>query len=107
MEKERNAMARNVLDFEPATVLFVPDTNPLLYYEAIAARSFPALSPRGVVLVEINEQLGRETVQCFERSGYQQVRFSKTWWEGPGCMRKKNPLKLQGHHGHKVSSCLG
>ncbi len=77
MEKERNSMARNVLDFEPATALFVPDANPLLYYEAIAARSFPALSPRGVVLVEINEQLGRETVQCFERSGYQQVRLFK------------------------------
>ena len=46
MEKERNAMARNVLDFEPATALFVPDANPLLYYEAIAARSYPALSPR-------------------------------------------------------------
>jgi len=77
MERERSGMARNVLDFEPSNALFVPDTHPLIYFEAIAVKSFDALSPKGVVLVEINEQLGRETAQCFERTGYKQVRVFK------------------------------
>jgi release factor glutamine methyltransferase len=77
MEKERAGMAPNVLHFEPSSALFVPDTNPLVYYEAIAVKSFPALGPKGVVLVEINEQLGRETMQCFERAGYPHLRIHK------------------------------
>ncbi len=34
-ESEKKLMARNVLDYEPHTALFVPDSDPLVYYSAI------------------------------------------------------------------------
>ena len=36
MEKERPLLRRNVVDYEPASALFVPDDDPLLFYRAIA-----------------------------------------------------------------------
>lgn len=70
MEKERQQMSRNVLVYEPAIALFVPDANPLLFYCAIAKRGREMLRSKGVVLVEINERLGKETKQVFQEEGY-------------------------------------
>lgn len=53
-ERERAFMARNVLDYEPATALFVPDDDPLLFYRAIATYASVALRPRGELFFEIN-----------------------------------------------------
>jgi release factor glutamine methyltransferase len=70
MEKERIQMSRNVVAFEPALALFVPDSNPLLFYYAIAQKGKKMLRPKGIVLVEINETLGEETSHLFQQVGY-------------------------------------
>jgi release factor glutamine methyltransferase len=70
MEKEREQMSRNVVAFEPALALFVPDSNPLLFYYAIAQKGKKMLRPKGIVLVEINETLGQETSHLFQQVGY-------------------------------------
>lgn len=54
-EKERSLMAKNVLDFEPETALFVPNNQPLLFYTAILKFAAQHLSNNGVVWFEINE----------------------------------------------------
>ena len=72
MEKEKPAMRRNVLDYEPALALFVPDSDPLLFYRAVARWSQRFLAPEGKGLTEINEALGNETVEVFRSSGFHQ-----------------------------------
>jgi len=47
-------MERNVLDYEPAVALFVPDDDPLLFYRAIAEYGQEALKPGGWLYLEIN-----------------------------------------------------
>lgn len=73
MEKEKTEMRPNVLDYEPALALFVPDDDPLLFYRGIAAWSKALLSPGGMGLSEINEALGPETAAVFSSAGFTEV----------------------------------
>jgi release factor glutamine methyltransferase len=70
LENEKSAMQSNVLDFEPSMALFVPDTNPLLFYEAIGKIALARLKPEGSLYVEINRDKGKETVDLFRQMGF-------------------------------------
>lgn len=70
MEKEKAAMRKNVLDYEPSIALYVPDSDPLLFYRAIADWMDRFLAPGGVGFVEINESLGAETAAVFVSHSY-------------------------------------
>ncbi len=78
-EAEKPAMRKNVLEHEPHTALFVPDNNPLVFYEHIAQKGFAALQPGGHVLVEINEQFGHETADVFAQAGFAAICIMKDW----------------------------
>jgi len=67
-ESERAAMRPNVLGFEPAEALFVPDDDPLRFYDAIAAWAGALLRPGGRVYLEINERFGSEVAAVFPGS---------------------------------------
>lgn len=54
LESEKELMSSTVLDHEPHTALFVPDTDPLLYYRAIAVFGKRALNTDGRLYFEIN-----------------------------------------------------
>ena len=73
LNSERTMMKINVLEFEPDEALFVEDSNPMLFYSAIAAFSMEHLNDNGKVRVEINEGLGAETAYVFERAGFNHV----------------------------------
>ena len=75
MERERALMRPNVLDWEPAGALFVPDDDPLLFYRAVARWAQRFLRPGGVGLVEINESLGPETADVFRAAGFKNVQI--------------------------------
>ena len=64
-DSERAAMRPNVLDFEPAEALFVPDDDPLRFYAAIARWADALLRPDGRLYLEINERFGPETAALF------------------------------------------
>ena len=66
MEKERSLMRRNVLDYDPAMALFVPDDDPLRFYRAIATIARQNLTPDDQLVVEINEALADETCAVLE-----------------------------------------
>lgn len=51
---ERAAMNRNVTDHEPPEALFVPDADPLRFYNAIMRYAKTALMPGGRIYFEIN-----------------------------------------------------
>lgn len=69
MEKEREQMQPNVLDYDPALALFVPDNDPLRFYRAIATIAKEHLAENGQVVVEINEALGDETCMLLKQYG--------------------------------------
>lgn len=73
MEKERAQMQRNVLDYDPAMALFVPDDDPLRFYKAIAAIAKEHLATDGLLVVEINEALADETAALFRACGFSPV----------------------------------
>lgn len=74
-ERERAEMEAHVLDYEPASALFVPDTDPLLFYRALA-RLGQQLNA-AAVLVEINQAYGQETVRMFQSNGYSNVELRR------------------------------
>lgn len=53
---ERAAMHPNVLRHEPAEALYVPDTDPLLFYRAITDYAQQTLVPGGRIFFECNPQ---------------------------------------------------
>lgn len=73
MEKEKQQMQSNVLNFEPHLALFVSDSNPLLFYKALAKKSKHLLKQNGKVIAEINPLLAKETKELFEQNDYQDV----------------------------------
>ena len=81
MEKEKPLLRKNVLDYEPATALFVPDEDSLLYYRAVARWSVRFLAPEGKGLTEINEVLGPETAAVFRGAGYAQTEIVKDFYD--------------------------
>jgi release factor glutamine methyltransferase len=76
-ESEKKNIARNVLDYEPHTALFVPDSDPLVYYRAILNMAETVLVPGGKVYFEINEAMGEPMIQLLEGSGYSSVKIVK------------------------------
>jgi release factor glutamine methyltransferase len=70
-------MAANVVQHEPHTALFVPDDNPLIFYEAIAQFGIKKLHVHGTVYVEIHEGQGEAVVQLFQRAMYKDVQLRK------------------------------
>jgi release factor glutamine methyltransferase len=76
-EQEKGQMQSNVLDFEPHNALFVPDDDPLLFYSALVMAGKDVLKQGGILVVEINEELGMETKNLFENIGFGDVEVKK------------------------------
>jgi release factor glutamine methyltransferase len=68
--KDKKDMQPNVLLHEPATALFVPDNDPLVFYKAIAEFGKTHLNNAGSVFTEIHESLGERTLEIFKSAGY-------------------------------------
>ncbi len=75
MAKEATTMHANVTAYEPHLALFVPDENPMLFYEAIGAYARRNLSSGGNLYLEINENLGKLTQRCIQKHGFINVRI--------------------------------
>ncbi|MGJ7031642.1 peptide chain release factor N(5)-glutamine methyltransferase [Niabella hirudinis] len=64
------SMHKNVVDYEPALALFVPDEDPLLFYRKIADAAKSILAPNGRICLEVHENLAEETQQLLEAKGF-------------------------------------
>ncbi len=69
-EKDKTTMKPNVLGYEPATALFVPDNDPLVFYKAIAKFGKGHLSKEGSIYCEIHEDIGDAVVRLFNFYGF-------------------------------------
>jgi release factor glutamine methyltransferase len=76
-EAEKTRMEKNVLEYEPELALFVPDNNPLLFYERIAEFAKLHLKTSGRLYFEINEAFGSECVNMLVRKGFSEVVIKK------------------------------
>jgi release factor glutamine methyltransferase len=74
---EQSQMHQNVLDFEPHTALFVPDQDPLIFYNRISDFALKHLRKDGFLFFEINEHLGQETCQLLQTKGFQSIELKK------------------------------
>lgn len=74
---EAEAMERNVLDYEPHNALFVPDTDPLIFYRAIASYAMSHLSAGGWLCMEINQAYPDEMERLLSSFGFKDVTIQK------------------------------
>jgi release factor glutamine methyltransferase len=72
-----SSMLPNVLNHEPHLALFVPDSDPLLFYRRILAFCDLFLEIDGYVFVEIHEDLSAETLQLFHDAGFANIKLRK------------------------------
>ena len=63
---EREEIPYYVKNFEPNIALFAPENRVLAFYEKIAQDSENHLKKGGYVFLEINQKLGKETLQLFQ-----------------------------------------
>lgn len=76
-ELEKHEIKNNVLDNEPHLALFVEDDNPLLFYDAIADFSKNHLKKNGLLFFEINQYLGKETLELVKSKGFLNTELKK------------------------------
>jgi release factor glutamine methyltransferase len=86
-ESEKVSMKPNVLDYEPSSALFVPDSDPLLFYRRIAelqtrrspnSKQGEAQTPKPLFLFfEINEAYGSQLSAMLDSIGYTDIQIHK------------------------------
>jgi release factor glutamine methyltransferase len=73
LEQEKADMEPHVKDAEPALALFVPDEDPLVFYEYIAKAAKTGLTAGGTLYLEINRRFGQEVKELLENTGFDEV----------------------------------
>ncbi len=76
-QSEATDMLANVLQYEPAIALFVPDEDALVFYKAIAVFAKSHLGQNGQLFFEINEALGAAVCTLLEEHGFTAVELRK------------------------------
>lgn len=76
-DREKADMERNVLDNEPHLALFVPDSDPLLFYRSISEYAARSLRDGGLLFFEINEHYANDTSMMLQRLGFDDIRTIK------------------------------
>jgi release factor glutamine methyltransferase len=74
---EKSEIKPNVLEYEPHLALFVDDSDALLFYRKIAELAKKNLKENGKLYFEINQYLGKETVELLENLGFNDVVLKK------------------------------
>lgn len=90
-ENEKSAMHNNVLDWEPHTALFVPDSDPLLFYRTIAEKGLQMLAPSGTLYFEINHAHGTETMKMLADYGYTDIELRKDFADNDRMIKATRP----------------
>ena len=87
--KEKNTMEYRVKNQEPSLALFVPDQNPLQFYEAILKFAEKHLSRQGQIYFEINESYSLEIKELANKFGHFDVELRLDFNGKPRMVRLK------------------
>ena len=74
---EKQSMGKNVLDFEPHLALFVPQNNPLFFFERISDFSHLQLRKTGSLYFEINPLYSNAIVETLKKRQFGRVELLK------------------------------
>ncbi|WP_299158051.1 peptide chain release factor N(5)-glutamine methyltransferase [uncultured Tenacibaculum sp.] len=74
---EKVEIKNNVLENEPHLALFVDDNNPLIFYSKIADLAKDHLTKNGILFFEINQYLGKETMDMLKEKGFINIELRK------------------------------
>lgn len=91
-QSEEQDMHNNVLDYEPHLALFIPDSDPLLFYRHIATFAAQHLSPDGPLYFEINTYNGAATVELLQQQGFRNVTLRNDLSGNPRMIKANKPL---------------
>jgi release factor glutamine methyltransferase len=67
---ERAGLPVNVRDFEPASALFTPDNDPLIFYKALADFAVTHMAKEGMLYAEIHENLSENVRSIWNDLGF-------------------------------------
>lgn len=73
--KERDGMAKNVLDYEPELALFAPEDNPIIFYQSIGDYAWKSLNPGGELYFELNPLTAESVGDYLCQLGFSEVTF--------------------------------
>lgn len=76
---EAKEIDSRVLDYEPHTALFVPDSDPLRFFKAIARYAHTALRRGGMLYFEINQHYADEMAAMLRENGFDNVSVSRDY----------------------------
>ncbi|WDF53502.1 peptide chain release factor N(5)-glutamine methyltransferase [Mucilaginibacter sp. KACC 22063] len=76
-ETDKLQMHNNVTGFEPHTALFVPEQDPLIFYNVIADFALQHIKPNGQLFFEINESYGKEMIDLLTNKGFTDIELRK------------------------------
>lgn len=88
LDSEKAEMDARVVDHEPSTALFVPDSDPLRFYTPIIRYAAKALTPTGKLYFEINPKAATALKKAIESAGFEcdilpdykgNLRFATAW----------------------------
>ncbi len=88
---ERGNMQKNVLDYEPASALFVPNEHPLIFYERIADIAMQKLRGNGFLFFEINQAKGNDVLEMLSKKGFQEIELKKDISGNNRMVKAKHP----------------
>lgn len=77
LESDKKNMHQNVLDFEPASALYVDNDHALLFYEKILDFAKINLTKGGHIYFEIHENKAKEIEKLFNNFGYKNIEIKK------------------------------
>lgn len=70
-------MQKNVLNYEPSNALFVPDNDPLVFYNAIAKFALNNLENGGLIFFEIHEEMSAKILELLASLGFKEIELKK------------------------------
>ena len=86
---EKESLAPNVRDHEPAMALFVPHEDALVFYRLITRFGLKHLLPGGAVYCELHRDNAEATATLFRQSGYGQVELKTDMHGNPRMLRAR------------------
>jgi len=92
---EKAEIKQNVLDYEPHLALFVDDNDALVFYRKIALLAKANLPQNGKLYFEINQYLGKETMQMLDDLGFKNMVLRKDMYGNDRMLAAPQPLNRE------------
>lgn len=91
-DSERVTMHKNVVEYEPAEAVFVPDDDPLKFYRAVVRLAAGALTPHGALFFEIHPPSAAEMEALLHHHNYGSIEIREDIFGRKRMMRATRKL---------------